>query len=233
MPVANPCQPQSRKNRGESDPAVLIFARAPVPAHCKTRLARDCHPRRATNIYRALLEHVVATVCVHTAADCVTLVCTPSIHHAFFRYLARRYNVALSRQPRGDLGARMHAAIRTALARRQSVVLIGSDQPQLDDQWLTAARATLACRGSAWLAPTIDGGYWAIGLRRPAARVFRGPLWGTARVARRTHRNAIRCGLAINCWPARMDIDTWRDWCRLPRALRTRLARRATLSRNF
>lgn len=228
MPVANPsfsaCPPAAKTG----GPGILLFAKAPRPGACKTRLARRCGDRRAAGLYRAMLEHALSRASQLAPAR-VHLCCAPDTRDPFLARIARRYGAARVSQSGGDLGRRMHAAIRFGLVRYSSVVLMGSDQPQLDDDWYAEATGALSTPGHAWLAPTLDGGYWAIGLTRAEPRVFRGPTWSSAHVARQTMQRLHRCGYAVRCHPARRDVDDWQDWCKLPAAIRAALARRATM----
>jgi len=220
MSVANPLTP--------NDIGVFIFAKAPVPGYCKTRLARGCNAVRAARLYRAMLERTVAAACRQQPGT-VTLVCAPDTRHPLFARLARRYSLARRRQARGDLGERMHAALSAGLRRHRMVVLMGSDQPALSDNWLAHAARSLDTHPSAWVAPTFDGGYWAIGMTRAEARVFRGPAWSSCRVARQTRQRIQRCGLSDATFPERADVDTWRDWLSLQAPERSSIVRAAVM----
>ncbi|MES1925639.1 TIGR04282 family arsenosugar biosynthesis glycosyltransferase [Salinisphaera sp. T31B1] len=206
---------------------LLIFAKAPRYGYCKTRLARRLGHCRATRIYRALLEHAVlhARRAHHGP---VIVVCAPDTRHPFFQRMARRHDVRLVRQPRGDLGRRMHRALATATTDGAPAILMGSDQPVLEDGWLADARRSLDVE-DAWLAPCTDGGYWAIGLRRAAAGVFRGPRWSSARVARHTRTRLRALAGPWHEWHPRRDIDDARDWLRLSAPRRSALSRQATM----
>ena len=231
MSVANPLHSNEAFPSREDDLTIVIFAKAPIPGHCKTRLARGVGNTRAARIYRAMLEHAVAAITAD-APGRVILACAPDTRHPLFRGLARRYGVARYRQARGDLGTRMADGIRHALGpnRSGSVLVVGSDQPELDGPWLANARRALADTGrAAWLAPTEDGGYWAIGLNRNIPRVFRGPRWSTPRVSTATRSGMTRLGLDYAELAPRNDIDEVRDWRRLAPDLRTQLSRRATM----
>lgn len=226
MSVANPSAGNSPHRITPADIAIVIFARAPRPGHCKTRLAAGMGARRAAALYHALLTHAAVSA-AHTAAGRVYLACAPDIHDARLAALAARHGIRRMRQPAGDLGQRMHAATREALRRHRGVVLMGSDQPALADAWFDSAVTALSHPDGAWLAPTRDGGYWALGLTQAEARLFRGPAWSTSRVAAQTDRRLRRCGFRPTLHVPRRDIDHSRDWRRLDPALKRRVSRRA------
>ena len=88
---------------------IAIFARAPVPGQCKTRLI----PRLGAEGAAALQELFIARALETTIAAAlgpVELWCAPDNDHAFFRACADKYSVALQDQSGDDLGARMHHA---------------------------------------------------------------------------------------------------------------------------
>lgn len=227
MSVANPSH-EIRVNRAPLSPdlALLVFVKAPRPGACKTRLAAGLGARRAAAVYAAMASHVIA----HAAAAApgrTHLVCAPKPSHPFFKRMAQRHDVRLARQSRGDLGQRMRHAIDRALAQHARVVLMGSDQPMLDSSPLAHADASLDADHPAWLAPTRDGGYWAIGLTRSLS-LFQGPRWSMSRVMTHTRTILRRHGIAWREYSHRDDIDNVRDWGRLNHRARSQLSRQAT-----
>ncbi|GAB3678152.1 TIGR04282 family arsenosugar biosynthesis glycosyltransferase [Salinisphaera aquimarina] len=228
MSVANPPPTVARKSMPGEGIGLLIFAKAPEPGRCKTRLARRCGNRRAARLYRAMLENAVASA-RQQFSGYIALLCAPDIRHPFFKRLARRYDLHLVRQARGDLGERMQRGAHQGLRDHSRIVLMGSDQPALDDDWLAQAHDALGDEHSAWLAPTHDGGYWAIGLRRSEPRLFRGPHWSTPRVAGKTMQRMRALNLDHTTFATRRDVDEWRDWKTLSPCLRARLARAAVM----
>src|ERR1700693_5286320 len=90
--------------------AVAILARAPVPGLAKTRLIPSIGAHAAAVLQERLTERTVATA-LAAAIGPVTLWCVPDPGHVSFRDLVTRHKVTLKRQPNGDLGARMLAAM--------------------------------------------------------------------------------------------------------------------------
>jgi glycosyltransferase A (GT-A) superfamily protein (DUF2064 family) len=117
---------------------------------------------------------------------------------------------------RGDgLGERIaaaHADAALALPGRRTLQ-IGMDTPQLDAAMLGEADDALAHPGvDAVLGPAVDGGWWALGLRRPsdAALVVGVPTSREDTGARTL--DALRAGgLRVHLLPELSDVDTAAD----------------------
>src|SRR5215468_6525773 len=183
--------------------AVAILAKAPLPGLAKTRLAPALGAEGAAALAARLIERAVDTA---RAADIgpVTLWAAPDQDHPAFQTLAALFGVTLSRQPDGDLGARMLAAIETVGG---PALVIGTDCPALLPAHLRAAADALIAGDDAVLVPVEDGGYALIGMREPQASLFSDMTWSTTSVMAETRRRLVRRGLS---WrePARLwDVD--------------------------
>ena len=200
-------------------PALQIFAREPRPGAVKRRLAATIGAARATAIYTMLVERTLAAATAARAAgavDDVELWCTPTTESPAFHALRDRYGVVLMPQCEGDLGARMHHALRASLARGMPALLVGTDCPGLDDRYLRDAAAALATHDIV-IGPAEDGGYVLIGLARDAD-VFSNVRWSTADVLPTTCARARALGMDVFELPRRFDIDTAQDLTRFERS---------------
>lgn len=143
-------------------PVVIIFARIPRLGVGKRRLARDIGDRAALRASRNMLHTMLRRLRAMRGATRV-LAATPD-HHT--RINAPGF-IRIT-QGGGDLGTRMHNAIRHYPNR--PVAIIGSDIPAIEAGDLRAAfRALRGC--DAAFGPATDGGYWLVGLagKRPSA----------------------------------------------------------------
>ncbi len=111
---------------------------------------------------------------------------------------------------------RMHGAFSASLRDAERVVLIGSDCPEFDPDYLEAAFGALA-QQDAVLGPAVDGGYVLIGLRTAAALLFEDIAWGTPQVLQTTRDRLHRLGWRWTELPPRHDIDEPGDLQRFPR----------------
>lgn len=165
---------------------IAVFARAPEPGACKTRLIPALGAPGAARLHAALVARALAsaTACGLGAA---TLWCAPNADHPFFAACARAYGVGLRAQPGGDLGAKMLAAFEAAAG---PLLLMGSDCPGIGPKDLRACAGALDEVDAVFL-PAEDGGYGLVGARRPHPAIFRDVDWGSDRVMGQT-RDALR-----------------------------------------
>ena len=93
--------------------SIMIFARAPVPGQCKTRLIPELGADGAAELHMQLVQHTLR-VAIESCIGPVSLWCAPDIQHPFFAGCARSYGVHLQTQCDGDIGARMLHAFEWA-----------------------------------------------------------------------------------------------------------------------
>src|SRR5258705_2256222 len=125
---------------GREAVAVGILAKAPLPGFAKTRLAAALGPEGAAALQARLIARATETACA-AAIGAVTLWAAPDEDHPAFQTLAALFGVGLARQPDGDLGVRMLAALEAA---RGPALVIGTDCPALRPEHLRAAADVLA-----------------------------------------------------------------------------------------
>jgi rSAM/selenodomain-associated transferase 1 len=195
-----------------SSVTIAILAKAPVPGTIKTRLIPSIGAHAAAILQERLTERAVATARA-AAVGPVTLWCAPDPSHASFRELVTRHAVTLKRQPAGDLGARMLAAMA---ASGHPTLVIGTDCPAFTAENLRAAAQALR-DADVVLIPSEDGGYVLIGARAAHPELFSGIAWGTTSVMQETRARIAALGLKSIELPALWDIDTEADLARFER----------------
>jgi len=187
---------------------LTIFARVPRVGTVKSRLAKDIGPVAAWRLYRGWLDGLVREL----APDerwATRLAITPDANKnsGLFQF-AHAKGAEVINQGSGDLGDRMRRQFLTSSAN--SMIIIGTDLPEIgrEDIW----RAFRALRRSdAVIGPSVDGGYWLIGLngRRQHPHLFDGVRWSTETTLRDTI--ATLTNADVSYLDARRDIDTIED----------------------
>jgi hypothetical protein len=191
-----------------ADSIVIVFARAPLAGRVKTRLAPRLGAAGAARLHARLIRGVV-----HTAleARCGPVELHVTRCHRFFGSLNTKVRLQRGR----DLGERMHHALRSALRRHRSAILIGADCPSLTAADLRRAARWLKGGADLVLAPAEDGGYALIGARRISPAVFANVEWGSAQVLATTVKNLVRARLSHRLLRTVWDVDRPEDLERL------------------
>jgi len=193
--------------------ALLVLAKAPEPGRCKTRLCPPCTPTEAAGLAEAALADTLEIVAATPAVDRRVLV----LDGQPGPWLPPSFDV-LPQRGRG-LDERLANAFVDAAqlvppgtrAPWQGI-LVGMDTPQISAEMLTRAHAALAAPGiDAVLGPALDGGWWAIGLRRPDPSVFLGVPMSTPGTGRAQRRRLWSLGLSVAGLPAQRDVDRFAD----------------------
>jgi rSAM/selenodomain-associated transferase 1 len=192
-----------------NQPALMIFAKQPIPGQAKTRLRPEYTAEQAAEIAASLVQDTVE-LAVANWPGAIYLCGAPHADHPLFHALRDRYRVTLMAQSSGDLGARMQHALAYGIERHGAAAILGCDVPHCDWDILDDANTALA-RGENVIGPTEDGGYYFIGLVAPHADLFAGIAWGGPCVYSVTCERAKALGIEFTLLPTLHDIDTAAD----------------------
>ncbi len=184
---------------------LILFTRYPAPGRTKTRLIPALGSLGAAELQQRMTQRALAAARQTIGDQREVRVCYEGGQpRAMRRWLGG--GIRYDRQQGGDLGRRMRAAFADAFrAGCERVVIIGTDMPQCSPGRLNGAFAALDDHDLV-LGPTEDGGYWLIGLRRPA-EIFDGIDWGTDTVLQATCAAADKAGLTTRLLDVVADVD--------------------------
>lgn len=220
------------------NPAIVVMAKEPRPGAAKTRLCPPLTHAQAADLYAACIQDVVDNARAVPMADVVLAVSPPEATAAFERLVP---GLPLLPVTGPSIGRCLDVALTDRLAHgHPSAVAISSDSPDLWSEII--ARGVEALReADVVLGPAQDGGYFLVGLRRPAPALFADDIpWSTPDVLRQTLERATRLGLAVRLLTDSVtDVDTAADLEALQRALvgqpasRARHVRAALVSLEF
>jgi rSAM/selenodomain-associated transferase 1 len=196
--------------------SLLVIAKAPVAGRVKTRLTPPCTPADAAALAAAALTDTLAAAARSHRAGRRVLV----LDGEPGPWIPRGFEVL---PQRGDgLAARLAAAFCDVGG---PAFLIGMDTPQVTPGLLDAGLQALDGADAAF-GPALDGGYWAIGLRRPDPAVFRDVPMSAATTATVQRTRLADLKLDTVELPRLVDVDTIADARRVAAAAPyTRFAR--------
>ena len=190
---------------------LIIFSRFPEAGTTKTRLIPALGAAAAARLQSTLTERTVSRARLLAASRPLALQLSYSggTSSAWREWLGA--DLPCQAQGPGSLGEKMARAHRRALDEGfRRIVLIGADCPSLSEAILAAAFNALADHDLV-LGPALDGGYYLLGLSRPAPELFRNQPWGRPELLRRTLATADRLGLSYHLLQELADVDRPED----------------------
>jgi glycosyltransferase A (GT-A) superfamily protein (DUF2064 family) len=179
---------------------IVVIAKRPVAGRVKTRLCPPLTPVQAADLAAAALRDTMSAV--EDAAARSKVLCFDDEDRSWLRA-----GWAQRRQRDGGLDARLAGALAAA---HGPALVVGMDTPQLTADLLDGFAAD---RFDACLGPTVDGGYWTIGLRdtalAPAALL--GVPMSTGHTFAAQLRRLRGLGLTVQVLDRLIDVDTIAD----------------------
>jgi rSAM/selenodomain-associated transferase 1 len=188
------------------DYGLIIFVKNPVPGKTKTRLAKSLGDQAALWIYGQLIE-----VLKKNLSGCNLKVYVfysdMVIEEDVWPFIRMEKNVQIGR----DLGERMVNAIDYVLHFHSKVVLVGSDCPSLDKNLIMKGFNQLDFHDVV-IGPSLDGGYYLIGMKQKMDFLFKTMPWSTSVVYDETLQKIKLYQLSVYVLPELQDVDEEEDF---------------------
>lgn len=186
--------------------ALIIFIRNPELGKVKTRLAKEAGHQKALDIYVALLDHT-RNVSLQVVAE----------RHLFYYGQLNHQDTWNNQkfhkrvQEEGDLGHKMLSAFERVLDRNDKAVIIGSDCPQITSDIIEIAFSSLD-NSDVVIGPSIDGGYYLLGMKEVHPDLFKDIMWSTEHVFDQTIHRVQKLQLTYTALSTLSDVDHLKDW---------------------
>lgn len=178
---------------------ICIFAKPPRPGGAKTRLVPAIGKDQAARVAGALLADTIEAALGVEDASVVISATEP--------FESPCSSLPLWVQPEGDLGFRVEKTLQRGLAQSRLVLAVGADTPGLSPAMIRAALENLS-ELDAVLGPTVDGGYYLLGLRRCPNDLLRDIRWSHPETLRDTVVRLRRFGMTHRLGRPWFDLDT-------------------------
>jgi rSAM/selenodomain-associated transferase 1 len=185
--------------------ALVIMVKAPVPGEVKTRLASTLSPEGAAELSHCFFLDVVELA--QSVSGCEVVVAySPEDALDFFSVESLKVVKCIS-QGMGDLGQRMRRIFETLSdSGYAKVVLIGADLPTIPLSSLQEAFSSLK-NHPVILGPSLDGGYYLLGLQDMIPEIFEGIDWGTDQVLSQSVERLSEKNIQPKRLPSWYDVD--------------------------
>jgi rSAM/selenodomain-associated transferase 1 len=191
---------------------IAVMAKASAPGRAKTRLVPPLTPAEAAAFNSAFVQDVAANIlAAGREASIAGYVAFgppgPDSARFFKKILPAEFELLEAWYP--SLGDCLLDTIGQLLGcGHTGAVVLNSDSPTLPTSLLIDAAESLAQPGDrAVLGPSIDGGYYLLGVKQPHRRLFEDIAWSTEHVARQTLDRAAEIGLSVDILPVWYDVD--------------------------
>ena len=189
-----------------------LFAKPPTAGRSKTRLARAVGRPRAARLASAFLVDTVASL----PRKAGLLLATTDVRGDFPAELSH-----LERWPQGNgnLGDRLQQVMSRALATHDWVIAVGADSPGVPLERYRQAQRALQRGAPAVIGPSLDGGFFLLGLSLCPPDTFAGIPWSDATTCAAMCAHLTELGLAPVVLDPWFDVDEVADLQRLQRLL--------------
>ncbi len=204
----------------EHERAVIIFARSPKLGQVKTRLAESLGNEFALKFYTLCAKHVFD--------ECRKLSSYNTRLYIFFagdnaggikKLTGNSFSYFL--QSGNDLGQRMENAFNLVFKTgAKKVLIIGTDVPDIDSSLIENSFELLNINDLV-IGPSLDGGYYLLGLKKPYNDLFYNISWSTKSVFEETLKKIKSKKIKFKVTARLYDIDTEDDLRKWLSALNT------------
>ncbi len=193
------------------DIPLYLFAKAPVPGQVKTRMQPELTGAGAAELALTMLEQSVNKIKAHWPGSLVLTV-SPGAEHDCFRDLQDRYRMDIEIQTEGDLGQRISHVLEKAIRESGCGAVMGCDVPHISGEILSQVYTRLSEQDNI-VGPTVDGGFYILGLHESRRGIFDQVSWGSDQVFSQLLANLHSLDMNIHFCRKLRDIDTWSDLC--------------------
>ncbi|MEW9080340.1 TIGR04282 family arsenosugar biosynthesis glycosyltransferase [Terrisporobacter glycolicus] len=188
--------------------AIIIFTRVPIPGKTKTRLQSFLTKDQCAEIHKSFLKDIKST-CEKLKRDIFILYTPEDKENVLKSIFGHKFKYKI--QEGNDLGQKMYNAIEYVLDKKySSCILIGSDIPYLKEDDLKKAFKILENKDIV-LGPTVDKGYYLVGMKNPTKAVFENIQYGHGNVLDNTIASIENSNLTYDLTNKNVDIDEKED----------------------
>ena len=192
------------------EPVLVLFAKKPIEGEVKTRLSPPLSLKQARQVAELLIEMAVKNACENWPGP-VELCLWPDIEDDCICNLSDQYTFDVTLQSEGDLGDKMTTVMSDKAALNQVALIMGCDVLDCPKEILLKAFNQLQ-DGKNVIGPTIDGGYYCIGVNQPEENMFNDVDWGSEQAFMQTVNSCKSSGIEFDLnLPQLRDLDTYDD----------------------
>lgn len=202
------------------DNILIIFVKYPQAGFVKTRLSKTIGKQSAALLYKLFVETIIATT-KDIFFKRIIFFTPPSKRKEFVKWLGK--DLEFFPQRGNNLGRKMSNAFKEVFKHgAKRVAIIGTDSPLIDNRIIRKAFSILETKRCV-VGPSLDGGYYLLGLSGFYRQIFEGIDWGTDRVFRQTLNSIKKLSIKYSILGKHFDVDDMEGLDRLNKRLKKKL----------
>ena len=191
--------------------SLLIFAKPPVPGMVKTRLQPQVSEENSARLQDACIRDAIRKALGISGVDAY-LGYPAGTHVPYFEEASDVTGIKLFSQQGETLGKKLqHAFSHGFSLGYRKMVVIGVDSPTLPPDYIREG-IVLLDHYDAVFGPSVDGGYYLVGMKAPHP-LFPDDELGTENVLAEALERGEGLGLKIAALPPWYDLDRFQDLC--------------------
>ncbi|MCA3272382.1 MAG: TIGR04282 family arsenosugar biosynthesis glycosyltransferase [Roseomonas sp.] len=198
--------------------AIALVCKTPAIGRGKSRLWPLLGQERTAQLSACFIRDLAETLMTLPARlsrQCYALFSPAGTEAALRKLLTPDW--ALIPREADDVGQVLEASLKALLqAGHEGIIFMNSDSPSLPGALIEEAINALHADGDRLvLGPSLDGGYYLIGLKGFHPALFRNIAWSTPAVFTTTCKHAAQMGLPVHVLHKWYDVDEAEDFQRL------------------
>ncbi|MGH1486196.1 MAG: TIGR04282 family arsenosugar biosynthesis glycosyltransferase [Cellvibrionaceae bacterium] len=190
------------------DTRLLVFSKSPEKTRVKTRMQPVYSQDFSVSLHKQLVNHCLSLWAA--SAVCPIDLWLAGSELIFKEALPSLSTLPVYQQQGNDLGERMCSAAKMTLKESEAVLLVGTDCPFIDEDYLISACESLQ-QYDLVISPATDGGYVLLGFKQLSTTLFNNINWGSSEVFQQTLVAINKAGLSYKQLPTLSDIDRPED----------------------
>ena len=191
------------------DNALILLLKEPEVGKVKTRLGKSIGMKKAMHVYIGFLE-MLSEIIIHESWETLIYFSgtdSPKRLKAIFGS-EPKYKPQIS----GNLGDKIKGAFKETFNMSYSkAVIMGGDSPDLPNHLIKDGFSFLKYNDVV-LGPTLDGGYYLLGMNQLHTNLFHDIAWSTSSVYKKTIEKIHKESLTYKSLVQWNDIDTIKDY---------------------
>ena len=200
------------------DPIVIVFAKKPEQGRVKTRMCPPLSEVQAKELAIYLTQKTIENISAYWPGK-IELCVWPDSRDDVFTELVSRYAIDISTQVAGDLGVKMRIAMTRSVNSGRNAMIMGADVPHCSGEIIDSAYQALKSDKNV-IGPSVDGGYYCIGVTNPKPAMFKNVSWGSSSAFTQTLSSCKDSGIEFGTiLPCLNDLDTFEDLRKLSEQL--------------